>query len=272
MASSSSPCRTNEDETAHSQDGAYRLDLSVVVPAWNEAASLGETLRLIREALRANEDGGLEWELIVCDNASTDDTASIARAAGARVAFEPERGIARARNTGAGAARGEWLLFIDADTYPPPELVSDVRAIVGQGHLVGCGALMKPVGGAWWVRLLIWRHNLALWLFGFSPGVFLLCQHDAFRHIGGFNAELPAFEELGFVWRLRRYGLFRGLQFRVLWRHPVLTSARPKRGLVSLLTSILALLVLLPLNLLLPQRLRIRGGWRLLDYWYGPRS
>jgi GT2 family glycosyltransferase len=254
------------------QEGAYPLDLSVVVPAWNEAAALGETLRRIREALRANETDGLEWEIVVCDNASTDDTARIARAAGARVTFEPERGIARARNAGAGAAHGEWLLFIDADTYPPPELVSDVRAVVGKGHLVGCGALMRPVGGAWWVRFLIWRNNLDTLVCGASPGVFLLCRHDAFRAIGGFNADLPALEEIGFVWRLRRYGLIRGLKFPVLWRHPVLTSARSKRGPVSLLVSIVALLVIIPINLLLPQRLRIRGGWRLLDYWYGPRS
>lgn len=82
------------------------LDLSVVIPAWNEAGSLTETIDRIGAALRANEARGFEWEIVVCDNASTDDTSEIASRAGARVAFEAVRGIARARNGGARAARG----------------------------------------------------------------------------------------------------------------------------------------------------------------------
>jgi len=195
---------------------AYALDLSVVIPAWNEAAFLEETIDRVTEALRANQAGGLEWEIVVCDNASTDDTADIARRAGARVEFERERGIASARNAGARVARGGWLLFIDADTYPPPSLLSDVRVLVGEGGIVGCGSLMRPAGGRWWMRLKIHRDNIVLWLLGLAPGVFLLCRHEAFRAIGGFNADLPALEEIGFVLRLRRYGLARGLGFRAL--------------------------------------------------------
>ena len=168
-----------------------------MIPAWNEAASLEETLERIHEALHANEAHGLEREIIVCDNGSTDDTGKVAHRAGARVAFEPGRGIARARNAGALVARGEWLLFVDADTYPSPKLLSDVRALVAEGGLVGCGALMQPTGGAWWMRLKIRRDNLVLLLLGLAPGVFLLCRHEAFLAIGGFNTDLPAGEEIG---------------------------------------------------------------------------
>ena len=118
---------------------APSLDLSILIPAWNEADCLQETIERVGDALRANEADGLEWEIIVCDNASTDDTPQITRRAGARVTFEPERGIARARNAGARVARGEWLLFLDADSYPTPALVSDVCALVGKGGIVGCG-------------------------------------------------------------------------------------------------------------------------------------
>ena len=65
---------------------AYPLDLSVVIPAWNEGESLKETIERISDALRATEAQGRDWEIIVCDNGSTDDTAEIARRAGARVA------------------------------------------------------------------------------------------------------------------------------------------------------------------------------------------
>ena len=250
---------------------AYPVDLSVVIPAWNEAESLEETIDAISGALRANEAHGLAWEIIVCDNASTDDTPEIARRAGARVVYEPERGIAAARNAGARVARGEWLLFIDADTHPPPELLSDVRALVGEGGIVGCGSLMRPIGGKLWMRLKIQRDNFVLCLLGLAPGVFLLCRHEAFRAIGGFNADLPALEEIGFVLRLRRYGLVRGLDFRILRRHPVGTSARTKGGMVTMLVSYIAGFVLVLINTLLPMRLGIRGGWKLLGFWYAPR-
>ena len=151
---------------ACSQMCAYPLDLSVVIPAWNEGESLKETIERISDALRATEAQGRDWEIIVCDNGSTDDTAEIARRAGARVTLEHERGIARARNAGARVARGEWLLFIDADTYPSPELLSDVRALVGEGGMVGGGSLTRPIGGQWWTRLMIRWNNIRIRLAG----------------------------------------------------------------------------------------------------------
>ncbi len=245
--------------------------LSIVIPAWNEAECLEETLDRIGAALRANHSDGLTWEIIVCDNASTDDTAEVARRAGARVVFEPERGIARARNAGAAVAQGDWLLFVDADSYPLPELMTEVRMLLGQKRIVGCGAMMTGIGGSWWMRAKVQRDTIILWLLGLAPGVFLLCRHEAFRAIGGFNADLYAFEEIGFVFRLRRYGRARGLDFGVLHRHPVVTSARTKGGIVTMLASYLVALALLLPNTLLPKGLRIRGGRKLLGFWYPSR-
>ena len=77
---------------------------SIVVPAWNEEALLPATLASLRTAMAAVPHEG---EIVVCDNNSTDGTAAAARAGGARVVFEPRNQIARARNAGARAARGE---------------------------------------------------------------------------------------------------------------------------------------------------------------------
>ncbi len=255
---------------------ATSVDLSIVIPAWNEAESLEETIDLISVALGANDADGLTWEIIVCDNASTDNTAEIARRAGARVAFEPERGIALARNAGARIARGAWLLFIDADSYPTPELVTDVRMLLGEESIVGCGSTMRPIGGTWWIRLRINRDNYLLRLWGIAAGVFLLCRHEAFRAIGGFSANLFAFEELDFAVRLRRYGRVRAQRFPILHRHPVVTSARAKggsgvRSFVTMSVSYVVAFVLLLLHTLLPKGLRIRSGRKLLGFWYPPR-
>ncbi|HEY8251721.1 MAG TPA: glycosyltransferase, partial [Burkholderiales bacterium] len=98
------------------------MKVSVVVPAFNEERLLAGSLTAIRAAARAFDDAGWACELIVCDNNSTDRTAEIAREAGARVVFEPVNQIARARNAGAARASGEWLVFVDADSYPSREL------------------------------------------------------------------------------------------------------------------------------------------------------
>lgn len=105
-------------------------DVSIIVPAFNEEKLLAGSLRAVTAAAeRAFGAAGLRWELVVCDNNSTDRTAEIARAAGARVIFEPVNQIGRARNTGAAAASGRWLLFIDADSQPSAALLADAAAL-----------------------------------------------------------------------------------------------------------------------------------------------
>ena len=89
---------------------------SVVVPAHDEADLLGATL----EALAA-QDVDAAYEVVVVDNASTDATAEVARAHGARVVAEPRRGVCRARQTGVDAARGEIVASTDADSLVPPD-------------------------------------------------------------------------------------------------------------------------------------------------------
>src|SRR5438105_2366417 len=96
--------------------------ISIVVPAFNEERLIGDTLRSIATAAKVFASRAWETELIVSDNNSTDRTSEIARAAGAKVVFEPVNQIGRARNRGAEAASGDWLIFVDADSHPSGEL------------------------------------------------------------------------------------------------------------------------------------------------------
>jgi glycosyltransferase involved in cell wall biosynthesis len=108
------------------------VKVSIVVPAFNEEKLLAATLASIREAA-----GGLDAELIVCDNNSTDRTAEIARQAGAKVVFEPVNQISRARNAGAAAASGDWLVFVDADSFPDRDLFAELSQAMASGRYVG---------------------------------------------------------------------------------------------------------------------------------------
>jgi len=200
------------------------LQLSVIIPAWNEEQELPACLAALRQALAAQP--GLHSETIVVDNNSGDRTAELATAAGATVVFEPHNQIARARNAGAHAAGGEWLLFIDADSRLSAALLAELLALAASGRVTGAGSTLAMSGLPWWGRL-----GLALWnalsrARGWAAGSLLLCRAKDFRALGGFNEAMYAAEEIDLSRRLQRHARRTGQRFLILHRHPLLTSAR----------------------------------------------
>src|SRR3989454_287042 len=113
------------------------MKISVVVPAFNEERLLPGSLSSVRAAMEGFARLGWKSELIVCDNNSTDCTAEIAKGMGAQVVFEPINQIGRARNTGAACAGGDWIFFVDADSYPSVELFLEAADAIRAGCLAG---------------------------------------------------------------------------------------------------------------------------------------
>ena len=187
---------------------------------------LAATLECVNAARAVFAERGWDSELIVCDNNSTDGTAEIGRAAGARVVFESVNQIGRARNTGAAAASGEWLLFIDADSHPSAALFADVADQIHSGRCLAGGSTIQydgdhPVaklGTGIWNRVSRWRRWLA--------GSFIFCETAAFRKIGGFSHELFVAEELDMSKRLHELARATGREIVILDQHPLLTSGR----------------------------------------------
>ncbi len=205
------------------------MKISVIVPAFNEEKLLGASLARIQSAARVFGARGWGYELIVCDNNSTDRTAEIARAAGAAVVFEPVNQIARARNTGAAAATGDWLVFVDADSHPSAALFADVAdRIVTDGCLAGGATIQldQPLRVAGLIARL-W--NCASRMGGWLAGSFIFVEAAAFRQIGGFSLELYAGEELELSQRLKALARRTNRRIVVLHRHPLVTSARKMR-------------------------------------------
>src|SRR5690242_6868774 len=90
--------------------------VTVLFPCLNEEAAIGACVDRAKEALRT---AGIEGEVLVVDNASTDRSAEIAAAHGARVVLETRRGYGSAYLRGFREARGEFVVMLDADgTYP----------------------------------------------------------------------------------------------------------------------------------------------------------
>lgn len=203
--------------------------ISIIVPAFNEAAILAASLASIREAAAAFDAAGLTWELIVCDNNSNDRTAAIAREAGAVVVFEPINQISRARNAGAAAAAGEWLVFVDADSQPPRALFVDVAREIRRGRVLAGGSTVALDHPAWIVRFTVQSWNLTSRMTRWAAGSFIFCETEAFRAVGGFSLEFFAAEEIVLFRRLKRLARARGREIRILADHPLVTSARKAR-------------------------------------------
>jgi glycosyltransferase involved in cell wall biosynthesis len=108
--------------------------LSVVIPCLNEAENI---VRCVTSAMQVLEENRILGEVIVVDNGSDDGSAALAESAGANVIHEPRRGYGRAYLAGFSAARGEYIVMIDADlTYDFAEIPRFVSALDAGADLV----------------------------------------------------------------------------------------------------------------------------------------
>lgn len=199
---------------------------SIIIPAYNEAVELPATLAAARAAMAKQSPIG---ELIVVDNNSTDGTRDIAQQHGSDlVVFEAVNQISRARNAGAKASTGDYLIFVDADTRITAELLTQTLSKLQAGSHVGGGAVVHFEQAT----SAIGRCAIAVWerlsrLTQTAAGSYLFCLREAFEAEGGFDEKLYASEEVRMSNRLKRWGKRNGQRrFEILTEHPVLTSAR----------------------------------------------
>ena len=191
--------------------------LSVVIPAFDEEAYLGRTLDSLRGAgafLRERE--GVPVEFIVVDNDSSDATAEVARGRGANVVRETVRNIAKVRNRGAGAACGDVLVFVDADTTVPAEMLYHVFKAMSEPGCLG-GALdtdYRPSKLASKIYLRAWR--VVGRLAGLAQGATQFCRRDDFAALGGYDETLFMGEDVDFYQRLKRLARRRGGRVRFI--------------------------------------------------------
>lgn len=199
------------------------------MPAFNEERLIGESLRHVNTAMSVFSRRNWKSELIVCDNNSKDRTAELARAAGASVVFEPVNQIARARNRGAAAATGDWLVFVDADSHPSAELFDDVAYRVESGHCLAGGCTIKLEDGYPSGKVITGLWNSVSRALRWAAGSFIFCETAAFRKVGGFNLDLFASEEIDLSKRLKKLARAEHKEIVILHQHPIVTSARKLR-------------------------------------------
>jgi glycosyltransferase involved in cell wall biosynthesis len=229
--------------------------ISFIIPAYNEERLLAATLAAIHAA---GGESAEPYEVVVADDASTDQTASIARQHGARVVTVAHRQIAATRNAGAKAATGDILIFVDADTLVNEKVVRAAIAAVREGAAGGGAAVAFDGRVPLYARLLLPLLVLSFRVAGLAAGCFVFCSRQAFETAGGFNESYFGAEEIVFSSALKRQGRF------VVLKHSVMTSGRKLRAYSG--GELLVMLGRLAFRG--PKAVRQRPG---MELWYADR-
>lgn len=189
--------------------------ISIIIPAHNEQSYIRRTLEF------ATSQTLTSFEIIVVTNGCTDLTAEIAREFCDQVIIMPERGLSRARNLGGRAARGQLLVFLDADTLLEPhalEVISrDFTPECAAGTLKGCPDIPRP---SYQLMYAVKNFQHRSGLHEGSSGV-ILCWREHFIATGGFDETLHVTENSDLIKKLRFFG-----KYAFISRTAVTTSMR----------------------------------------------
>jgi rSAM/selenodomain-associated transferase 2 len=211
------------------------MRLSVIIPAHNEEATLGQTLAHTCAQVHPPE-------LLVANVCSTDRTGEIAGRYAQVLTLECTRGAAL--NQVAALATGDVLLFLHADTLLPSETTALIEEALADESVVGGAFRLRLDDPGWLARLVSRGVNLRSTLLGtFFGDQGLFVRRDVFAEIGGYR-DWSVMEDLEILSRLRRKGRL------ALLKADVVTSARRHRrsGWVKTLATVWAICLLFRLG------------------------
>jgi glycosyltransferase involved in cell wall biosynthesis len=229
--------------------------LSFIIPAHNEEAYLNKTINAIHQSTMGISEN---YEILVVDDASTDNTKAVGEAAGAMVISVNNRKIAATRNCGAKAAKGDIFFFIDADTCINQACLKESLEAIKAGAVGGGCHFNYDTKLPFWVSVL---HRMGLFfgrIFKLVGGCCIFVTREAFEKIGGFPEEFYAAEDVAFSSKLSKVGAF------IIPKSRVTTSARK----IWTMNPGQTIWLLLKLVFRGPNGFRSKKG---LDLWYGKR-
>ncbi len=194
------------------------LDISMIVPTYQEEEYVKETLVHMAKAKSIAESKGIDSEILVVDSGQ-DRTLELARPFSDKVFRFTDRGVSKARNFGAAQASGNILLFIDADVIVPANLLEEVmrtfedEAVVAaisrvqprksQSHALSTSERLFYSLDDVFVRNCT-RHRLFLRFY--NRGDVLAVQRESFLKAGGFNERLAILEITELILKLSQRG------------------------------------------------------------------
>ena len=189
--------------------------ISIIIPAYNEEKYLEKTLKSIHE--QTTDD----HEIIVVANGCTDNTEKIAQRYADRTFSINKPNVSLARNIGASHAKGDILLFLDADTQLARNAVTEIQNQFSKKDAIAT-LLVYPQPNKLQYRILLTSKNFlhTSKLFAGSGGT-IITSKSLFDHTGGFNKKLTIKENRVLIKQLKRLG-----NYKVIRRTYALTSTR----------------------------------------------
>lgn len=188
--------------------------ISVIIPTYNEEPYIKATIQKLLEY----DEENLIKEIIIADGGSTDNTITIAKIEGAKIANSPKKGRAAQMNYGASFASENILYFLHADTIPPRNYTNDIAKALADGFRAGC-FLLSFDHDHWFLKANCWftRFDVDAMRFGDQS---LFVTKEAFLNAGCFSEKHIVMEDQHFIKRLKKI-----VPFTII-KKPVITSAR----------------------------------------------
>lgn len=178
--------------------------VAVILPAYNEA----EYITCAINSLKNQSYPSNKLEIIVVDNASSDNTAALATAAGATVIYQPVGPVGNVRNTGVGATDAEYIFFMDADCIAPKEWVfHGVEFLHSNENTVGGGGLKLRKQPKFLEKYWLLTSKKGEMLPSELLGSCLIIKKEHFDIVGGFDTVMTAGEDSDIHKRLLQKGL-----------------------------------------------------------------
>ena len=180
--------------------------ISIIIPALNEEKYIETTLKALK-----NQDFKGKFEIIVADGRSKDNTVKIAKKYADKVTVVKKRGIGTARNAGAKVARGKLLLFLDADSIPLYNALTEVSKKFKKKGIVGAGFPVVALSPYFKDFIIYWTYNIFMKTtikYGNPqiPGICCAYRKETFDKVDGFNEDIETLEDYDLSSRIGKHG------------------------------------------------------------------
>ncbi|MGA9140137.1 MAG: glycosyltransferase [Methanocella sp.] len=185
------------------------MDISVVIPAFNEEKYIETCLKSLR-----NQKFDGNFEIIVADDSSEDNTVKIAEKYADKVVVHQRGSISYGRQKGAEAARYPAIAFSDSDTYIAPNWLSELSSSLEQKDAVGVHGQLMPLDGNSvennFCRYVLPPYSSFMVRINQPsvPGANFAVTKEAFQKVGGFNTKLITAEDVELCKRVKTLGRF----------------------------------------------------------------
>ena len=202
---------------------------TIVIPAHNEEKYIAKCIKAIRRAEKYVPNDRVQ--ILVVLNRCTDKTEKISRKYGADVIFNEDKCLSKIRNDGVKAAKGRFIVTIDADSLMPYNALIKIKSMLGSNEYIGGGA--RPKFDRMSLGILITEIYIIFKLLpiirksgGILSATMFWFRKEDFETIGGFNEELVSVEDADFAKRLKALGDVKGMKYGVIKKPSVVTSSR----------------------------------------------